>query len=154
MSIHSYLSHESLLALGILPLDFPTIGSTNRHHENVYNISIAAVRALNAGCSDIADHNGGCDCPEWEDTPQRPKALPFPCMPGNNVMLREWLRNRYVSSTFNTCLHQPLPTMAGPPVEIHLDGGAPGLSDRCSNSCALARQSVTGPASRRSSWGD
>ncbi len=119
-----YLSHESFLALRILPLDFPTIGSMNRHRDNVDNVSIAAVRALNAGCSDVANHNGGCDCPEWEDPPQHPKALPFPCTPGNNAMMREWLRNRYASSTFNTCPHRPLPAMAGPPVEIHLDESA------------------------------
>ena len=34
--------------------------------------------------------------------------------------MRDWLLNRYASSTFNTCPHQPLPTMSGPPVEIHL----------------------------------
>jgi len=34
--------------------------------------------------------------------------------------MKAWLLNRYNSSSFNTCPHQHLPEMAGPPVEIHL----------------------------------
>ena len=34
--------------------------------------------------------------------------------------MKEWLLQRYKGSTFNTCPHQPLPRMEGPPVEIHL----------------------------------
>jgi len=37
--------------------------------------------------------------------------------------MRAWLLERYKSSTFNKCPHQQLPTMTGPPVEIHLKDG-------------------------------
>ena len=39
--------------------------------------------------------------------------------------MRAWLLDRYASSTFNTCLHRALPSMEGPPVEIHVDPAAP-----------------------------
>ena len=35
--------------------------------------------------------------------------------------MKEWLLDRYKSSTFNTCPHRPLPCMDGPPIEIHVD---------------------------------
>ena len=34
--------------------------------------------------------------------------------------MKRWLLERYSSSAFNKCTHQPLPEMKGPPVEIHL----------------------------------
>ena len=38
--------------------------------------------------------------------------------------MKEWLINRYKSSTFNTCPHRALPCMEGPPVEIHVEPSA------------------------------
>ena len=35
--------------------------------------------------------------------------------------MRVWLLNKYGKSTFNTCPHNPLPSMTGPPIEIHVD---------------------------------
>ena len=35
--------------------------------------------------------------------------------------MRQWLLDKFASSTFNTCPHRPLPCMTGPPIEIHLD---------------------------------
>ena len=34
--------------------------------------------------------------------------------------MKEWLLRQYSGSTFNTCPHQPIPEMSGPPLEIHL----------------------------------
>ena len=39
--------------------------------------------------------------------------------------MKAWILKRYASSTFNTCPHAALPSMDGPPVEIHLDPNAP-----------------------------
>ena len=123
--VHSlFLSHESLLALGILPSDFPTIGGANLQCVEAKSISTAAIRASNAGCSEVTGNKKNCDCPKRQDPPRRPQSLPFPCSPENNEKMREWLLDRYASSTFNTCPHRPLPTMDGPPVEIHLDEAA------------------------------
>ena len=38
--------------------------------------------------------------------------------------MKDWLLDRYSSSTFNTCPHRPLPCMSGPPMEIHIDENA------------------------------
>ena len=59
-----FLSHETLLALGILPLDFPTIGGANQKCMEVENASTAAIRASNAGCSAGISNDLDCDCPK------------------------------------------------------------------------------------------
>ena len=38
--------------------------------------------------------------------------------------MKQWLLDRYASSTFNTCPHRALPCMSGPPMEIHIDENA------------------------------
>ena len=38
----------------------------------------------------------------------------------NVAKMKAWLLERYTSSSFNKCTHQPLPRMDSPPVEIHL----------------------------------
>ena len=53
--------------------------------------------------------------------PGLPKALPFKCNPQNTEKMRQWLLERYKSSTFNTCPRQILPDMEGPPISIHVD---------------------------------
>ena len=35
--------------------------------------------------------------------------------------MKAWLLDRYASSTFNTCPHRALPSMEGPPIEIHVE---------------------------------
>ena len=62
-----------------------------------------------------------CDCIPRTPRPDRPKEFPFACIPVNNQKMREWLLNRYESSTFNKCTHQLLPEMTGQPLKIHID---------------------------------
>jgi hypothetical protein len=120
-----FLSHDSLLALGILPLSFPTIGDVGQQlSSNVRQPCFSALHAANDRCSAEPKDVNGCGCPVREAPPSRPSALPFACSAANNDKMREWLLQRYASSTFNTCPHQLLPTMDGPPVEIHLDDSA------------------------------
>ena len=47
--------------------------------------------------------------------------LSLPCIPENIEHMKQWLFDRYNGSTFNTCSHQILPDMEGPPVAIHVD---------------------------------
>ena len=65
-----------------------------------------------------------CSCPQREATPQLLAKLPFPCLPVNDKKMRAWLLDRYAASTFNTCPHSALPSMQGPPIEIHVDSSA------------------------------
>ena len=65
-----------------------------------------------------------CTCPQIRSIPPKPDRLPFSPVPENNEKMKEWLLDTFKSSTFNTCPHCPLPTMTGPPIEIHVDESA------------------------------
>ncbi|KAK4317363.1 hypothetical protein Pmani_011526 [Petrolisthes manimaculis] len=41
--------------------------------------------------------------------------------PKSTEVMKNWLLERFASSTFNICPHQPLPAMTGPPIEIRVD---------------------------------
>ena len=125
-----YLSYESLLNLSIIQDTFPY----PQDREPSVNISdpvhelppINAIRAISGGCSaPYTDTDIPCSCPQREPTPLRPLELPFPCTPENNSRMKTWLLERYASTTFNTCPHRALPSMEGPPTEIHVDPSAP-----------------------------
>ncbi|KAJ8359136.1 hypothetical protein SKAU_G00156610 [Synaphobranchus kaupii] len=126
-----YLSYESLLNLGLLSKDFPSgdvVGGPgdergpDTHHTPDQPLSVNATRSTNGGCNDQSDHHGAqCSCPQRAVPPTRPAALPFPCTPDNNSRMKDWLLERYASSTFNTCPHRALPCMEGPPIEMHVD---------------------------------
>ena len=109
-----YLSLESMMDLCIVPRDFPNIGAASSQ------------TAANASCSTSTENKVCEDCSQFVRTavPERPKELPFDAIPENNVKMEQWLLNHFASSTFNQCPHQPLPEMAGPPIEIHLKDGA------------------------------
>jgi hypothetical protein len=138
-SVHGmYLSLETMINLGILGSDFPSVGkpdegqmeqrqypepadSTTRGKEPSSN----ATRQVNYGCIEPGySHGDPCTCPQRSVTPPCPSSLPFECTPENNSHMKTWLLERYASSTFNTCPHRALPCMDGPPVEIHIDPSA------------------------------
>ena len=57
-----------------------------------------------------------------ETPPPVPRDLPFPAIAKNRERLREWILNKYASSAFNQCDHQPLPLMRdSPPIQLHVD---------------------------------
>ena len=62
-----------------------------------------------------------CGCLLCTTPPPRPAQLPFSPTPENTPKMRNWLVNRFASSSFNKCPHQPLPAMPGPPMEITVD---------------------------------
>ena len=69
-------------------------------------------------------HFNICSCPPRCNAPPRPKSLPFPATADNNGRMKTRLLKRYSSSTFNICPHQQLPSMEGPPIEVHIDRSA------------------------------
>ncbi len=128
-----YLSYDSLLNLGILsaiysssiaPVSETADGTETCDHDP--KSAITGKRFINNGCiaSNVLD-DGSCSCPQRAVTPTRPSQLPFPCIPANNGKMKKWLLDRYAASTFNTCPHRALPSMEGPPIEIHIDPYAP-----------------------------
>ena len=82
-----FLSRDACIKLGIISRDFPRIGATIE------------------SCT-IHEELQTCDCVPRTPPPDRPKELPFTCIPANNQKMREWLLNRYTASTFNKCTHQ------------------------------------------------
>ena len=100
-----YLSHQSLVQLGVIPKNFPQVGAA---------METSAI-----------DHQiGQCDCAVRSLPPGRPDALPFPFIPANNTKMRAWLVDRYSASTFNKCPHQQLKGMTGPDIRLHIDYNA------------------------------
>ncbi|CAB4034007.1 Hypothetical predicted protein, partial [Paramuricea clavata] len=123
-----YLSYETLLNLGLLANDFPSMDNAGTPSERTQiadsdaspdPASINAARSLNNGCNAPNTPHDPCSCPQREVAPPRPPVLPFPCTPENNDRMKAWLLARYSSSTFNTCPHRALPCMEGPSIEMH-----------------------------------
>ena len=102
-----YLSREGCIALGLISKDFPTVGE---------------VKTIELGTESSGEE---CDCPRRQLPPPRPDTIPFPPTTENKVRLKEWLLERYKSSTFNTCEHQLLPMMDVPPLRLMVDKDAP-----------------------------
>ena len=103
-----FLSRGACVELGIVPPDFPN-GCQKRQ-------STAEVSACNVASE--SSMTATCDCPRRQPPPLPPKDLPFPAVEDNRENLEQWLLSHYKASTFNTCHHQPLLPMEGPPLRL------------------------------------
>ena len=99
-----YLSFEACIGLGLVPEDFPSTWKTEDE----------------AAPAEVRE----CNCPERTLPPPLPTTLPFPATEENVPKLKKWLLEYYRSSTFNTCEHQSLPSMEGPPLQLNIDANA------------------------------
>ncbi len=100
-----YLPREALIQLKVISKDFPKVGAV----------------------SEIAplESNAKCGCLLRTLPPEKLVKLPFRACPENVSKMKDWLWNRYAGSTFNTCRHQQLRGMSGPPLELHIDESVP-----------------------------
>ena len=103
-----FLSRAACVDLGLISKAFPTLGE----------MSNVAVTDADNGIT------AQCDCPRRMAPPTKPAALPMPATEENREALQRYLVDLYASSTFNTCVHQPLPMMAGPPMRLMIDPDA------------------------------
>lgn len=103
-----FLSKEACVALGMISKQFPTVGEASSSPKTV----MAATKTM---------QNDVCNCPKRELPPPPPKTLPYPATSENRERLQNYLLAYYKSSTFNTCPHQPLPLMKGPPMALMID---------------------------------
>ena len=113
-----FLSREACADLGVVSSTFPAVGeatdvTTNQNIEDYDARKLSSESGLTAPCS----------CPRRQLPPPRPK-LPFAATKANRGQLRQFLIDYYKSSTFNTCDHQPLPLMDGPPMKLMIDPDA------------------------------
>ena len=102
---HLFISREACIALGMISKDFPAVGEIPET-QNAASITAS------------------CDCPTRKLPPQRPTQLPFQPTEENVPKLKQFLLDYYKTSTFNTCAHQPLPMMSGPPLKLMVDQDA------------------------------
>lgn len=124
-----YLSYDTMKSLGIINQTFPTIGSYGNCSEKArftpHDNNPKYVRSTTDGpvqrSTPHSDATLQCSCPLRTDVPKRPKQLRFEPKPMNNHRMKEWLLDKFSSSTFNVCPHKPLQQMAGPPLKFHVD---------------------------------
>lgn len=109
-----FLSREACEQLGMISKSFPTIGEV--HHACTTDDSMSTARPTGM--------TAPCDCPKRKQPPPIPTDLPFAATPANKERLQAFLINHYKDSTFNTCEHQPLPMMTGPPIRLMIDADA------------------------------
>ena len=113
-----FLSREACVALGMIPESFPTVGKV--HHASAMQPTAYSYREHRAN-----GHDNGmtapCGCPKRDPPPTPPTKLPFPATEANREKIQTYLVDYYKSSTFNTCEHQPLPMMDGPPLRLMVD---------------------------------
>ena len=107
-----YISREACTDLGIIKPSFPN--------------SVTAVVHDAGGTSRNVPAQGDtctpqCNCPRREAPPPLDKTPPFPPTEANRGKLEEHLLHIYRASTFNTCEHQSLPLMTGPPLRLTID---------------------------------
>ena len=104
-----YLSRGVMVDLGIISEQFPLIGDGE---------------TMAAHTQEAAESGKTCSCPKRTMPPGRPDKFPVPRTKGNIPVMKQWLQDRFSSSTFNKCPHQKLPMMEGPPLKLMVDPGA------------------------------
>lgn len=107
-----YLSRQAMIQLQVIHPNFPCVGSALEADSECNSISHGSLPIP------------GCGCLKRELPPGKPETLPFACSKENSDQMKEWLFERYASSTFNKCPHQILPEMEGPPIKFHIDPDA------------------------------
>ena len=99
-----FISCEACISLGMISEDFPSISE--------------------AALLITSSKEAICDCPHHTLPPPRPTNPPCPPTEENIPRIKQYLMDYYHSSTFNTCEHQPLPLMEGPPMKLMIEENA------------------------------
>lgn len=112
-----FLSREACIALRMITERFPTVGEVRQDQHPAQCDILSTINAADAGPSPQRD----CNCPKRTSPPPRPKEPPVPATEENREILEKYLLQYYSSSTFNTCEHQALPMMEGPPMKLMIN---------------------------------
>ena len=111
-----FLSKQACKELGIIGENFPTIGDHPKESHKSPNL------ASMTGDNSERVESRPCDCPTRTLPPPAPTTLPFPASEENREKLGSWIKEKYSSSAFNQCSHQPLPLIRStPPLQLHVD---------------------------------
>ncbi|CAB4033724.1 Transposon Ty3-I Gag-Pol poly [Paramuricea clavata] len=113
-----FLSREACVALGMISETFPTVGEASP----LATLSLSDASPGNTNTTPKQTPQSAltapCNCPLRQKPPPRPTQPPFPANNANRAHLQQWLLDYYAASTFNTCEHQPLALMHGPPMRL------------------------------------
>ena len=124
-----YMSKEAMVQMGIISQNFPQVGSAfNRSSECASLTPMATSISSQSVVEPEPSTTSVCECPKRQYPPKRPTQLPFEPVHENTSKMKEYLLDRFESSTFNKCPHQPLPAITGPPLKIHIDPEAKPLA--------------------------
>ena len=88
-----FLSLEAMVGLRIVDKQFPTAGAGNQHGCTY--------------CATAAASSPACKCLLRSPPPGAPPHLPMAPSMSNINDMKAWLLERYASSVFNKCSHQP-----------------------------------------------
>jgi hypothetical protein len=102
-----YLNEQGSKQLKIIPEDFPTVNMTDI-------LTSAALGLVTKGVVET------CTCPKQSMPPPVPMQILFLPMEENRKNLESCILDDYKESLFNTCEHQQLPLMEGPPISIRV----------------------------------
>ena len=112
-----FLSRQACRDLGIIGEDFPSIGMFPKTPSSLSSMSGASTPSN--------DPSRPCSCPARTLPPLPPTELPYPPTLDNIKKLEDWIKDRYASSAFNQCSHQPLPLIKStPPLKLYVDESA------------------------------
>ena len=114
-----YLSEEACRALGLIPHKFPTVGQFSQEPASVSGMSQLR-KCTNTGI--VGPDEKPCNCPKRSLPPTDDPVLPCEPTEENLPILKQYILDRYQSSAFNCCEHQPLPLMTdAPPLRLFVD---------------------------------
>ena len=120
-----YLSLSACIDLGLVPANFPTVGSCDK--TRVAGLSSMSHQKIKS-CSNTGvpgPDDPPCTCPRRTLPPTAPVVLPCPPTEENLPILKKYILDRFSSSAFNCCEQQPLPLMdKSPPLRLFLSEDA------------------------------
>ena len=115
----TFLSKDALSQLRIIPKNFPEAQVETVFANDESKDDDNKKETVLEKC-DKPDSIAPCGCLLRTKTPDPPR-LDKDIETYSVDELKQILIDHYRSSTFNTCPHQPLPLMHGPPLEFHVD---------------------------------
>ena len=121
-----FISRDALSNLGIISKEFPKVHSSMSLGWVAGVQGSSADTAIEQPCikpDNFTGETADCGCPVRE-LPPEPPTMPFPATEENKEKMKQYLVEKYRASTFNTCQHQPLSMMHGPPMELFLQNNA------------------------------
>ena len=112
----SFLSFPACIDLGLLPNTFPEVGSCDKPAAATASsvTSSSPNKCSNSGVP-LSSSQSTCSCPRRAAPPTTPPILPCAPTPENVPVLKQYILDRYSSSAFNCCEHQPLKLMENSP---------------------------------------